>query len=94
MSVKMENIGDIFKILNFDTPKRITFDLSEDGTHYNARIYIDIVDKSKGKEYEGYITCRVSLNYIESRPLVYSFDDKDTDKDTEIFTITIPDADQ
>ena len=58
MYTKMEKIGDIFKLLSCGNPKRITFDLSEDGTFYNAKIYIDIVDKSKDEEYEGYIECK------------------------------------
>ena len=49
---KMKKIGDIFELLHCGNPKRIVFDLSEDGTFYNAKIYIDIVDKSKDKEYE------------------------------------------
>lgn len=87
MYPKMEKIGDIFKLLSCGSPKKITFDLSEDGTYYNAQIYIDIVDKSKGEEYEGYIECKSSLNSVESYPLVYNHEDRDA----EIFTITIPD---
>lgn len=86
MCAKIEKIGDIFKLLT-GNPKRITFDLSEDGTFYNAKIYIDIVDKSKNEEYEGYIECKSSLNFIENYPLIYNHEDRDA----EIFTITIPD---
>ncbi len=85
MYPKMEKIGDIFKILT-GNPKRITFDLSEDGKFYNAKIYVDVIDKSKNEEYEGYIECKTTLNSIASYSLVYDYDDKDA----EIFTMTIP----
>ena len=87
MYPKMEKIGDIFKLLSCGNPKRITFDLSEDGKFYNVKIYINIVDKSKDEEYEGYIECKTSLNSMVSYPLVYDH----KDKDAEIFAITIPD---
>jgi hypothetical protein len=87
MYPKMEKIGDMFKLLGCGNPKRITFDLSEDGEFYNVKIYIDIVDKSKDEEYEGYITCKSSLNTVASYPLIYDH----IDRDAEIFTITIPD---
>ena len=87
MYPKMEKMGDIFKLLNCGSPKRIAFDLAEDGISYNAKIYIDIVDKSKDEEYEGYIECKASLNTVASYPLLYNHEDRDA----EIFTITIPD---
>ena len=87
MYPKMEKIGDIFSLLHCGSPKRIIFDLSEDGTFYNVKIGIDIVDKSKDKEYEGYIGCKSTLNAISEYPLVYNYEDGDA----EIFTITIPD---
>ena len=90
MYPKMEKIGDIFKMLHCGSPKRIIFDLSEDGVSYNTKIYIDIVDKSKDEEYEGYIECKSSLNSIENYPLIYNHEDRDA----EIFTITIPDIDE
>jgi hypothetical protein len=40
MYAKMEKLGDIFKLLHCGNPKRITFDLAEDGVSYNAKIYI------------------------------------------------------
>ena len=86
----MEKIGNIFKLLACENPKRITFDLSEDGNFYNAKIYIDIVDKLKDKEYEGYIECKSSLNSIANYPLIYNHEDRDA----EIFTLTIPDMDE
>lgn len=86
---KIEKIGDIFKLLSCGNPKRITFDLSEDGTYYNVKIYIDIIDKSKDEEYEGYIECKSSLKSIENYSLVYNHENRNA----EIFTITIPDID-
>ena len=84
---KMQRIGDVFELLSCGKPKRITFDLSEDGTFYHTKIYIDIVDKSKNEEYEGYIECKSSLDSIKDYSLIYNHDDKNS----EIFTITIPD---
>lgn len=85
MCAKIEKIGDIFRLLT-GNPKRITFDLSEDGKFYNTKIYVDIVDKSKNEEYEGYIECKTGLYSMVSYPLVYDHDNKDA----EIFTMTIP----
>lgn len=87
---KMEKIGDIFELLSCGNPKRITFDLSEDGTFYNAKIYIDIVNKLKDEEYKGYIECKSSLNSIANYPLIYDHENRSA----EIFTITIPDMDE
>lgn len=87
---KMKKIEDIFKLLSCVNPKRITFDLSEDGTFYNVKIYTDVIDKLNDKKYEGYIECKSSLNSITSCPLVYNREDRDA----EIFTITIPDMDE
>lgn len=88
----MEKIGDIYKLLlsNSDNqmmPKRIILDLSEGGTFYNTKLYVDIIDKSKSKEYNGYIECKSRPSFIKDFDLVYDHDDKDA----EIFTITIPD---
>lgn len=87
---KMEKIGDIFRLLACGNPKRITFDLSEDGKFYNVKAYIDIIDKSKDKEYDGYIECKSSLNSIANYPLAYNHEDRNA----EIFTITILDMDE
>lgn len=87
---KMEKIGDIFKLLSCGNPKKVTFDLSEDGAFYNAKIYIDIINESKNKEYEGYIKCKSGLNSIANCPLVYNHEDENA----EIFTITIPDMNE
>lgn len=84
---KMKRIGDVFELLSCGKPKRVTFDLSEDGTFYNTKIYIDIVDKSKDEEYEGYIECKSSIESVENYSLVYDREDRDS----EIFTISIPD---
>ena len=92
--IEIERVGDIFKLIsgsspNRINPKRITLDLSEDGTFYNTKIYVDIVDKGKDKEYEGYIECKSKIpSFVENFSLVY--DHKDNG-DAEIFTITIPD---
>ena len=87
---KMKKIDDIFNLLSFANPKRITFDLSEDGTFYNVKIYFNVIDKLNDKKYESYIECKTSLNSITSCPLVYNH----KDRNAEIFTITIPDMDE
>ena len=84
---KMKRIGDVLELLSCGKPKRVIFDLSEDGTFYNTKIYIDIIDKSKDEKYEGYIGCKSNLESIKNYSLVYDREDKDS----EIFTITIPD---
>ena len=86
MYAKMEKIEDILMLLHCGNPKRITFDLAEDGMSNNTKIYIDIIDKSKDAEYEGYIECKTSMNAVASYPLVYNHEDRNA----EIFTITIP----
>lgn len=91
--VVMEKIGDIYKLLSHSSsnqmkPKRITLDLSEDGTFYHIKMYVNIVDRSKNKEYEGCIECKSRIpSFVEDFTLVYD----NEDGDAEIFTITIPD---
>lgn len=85
---KIENIGDVFELLHIKNPKRIVFDLSEDGTFYNTEIFFDAVDRSENKEYEACIKCKLGLNPIHSYSLVYCHEDKNA----EIFSITIPDS--
>ena len=92
--IKIEKIGDIFKLLSHSTsdnpmkPKRITFDLSEDGTFYHTKIYVNIIDRNKNEEYEGYIECKSKIpSFVEDFNLVYDHEDRDA----EIFTIIIPD---
>lgn len=91
MSVKMERIGDIFKLLsNSDNeikPKRMTFDLSEDGKFYYTKLYVDIIDKNINKKYDGYIECQSNIDFVKNFNIIYDHDSRDA----EIFTITIPD---
>ena len=92
--IKIERIGDIFKLLSNTSysgnpmkPEKITLDLSEDGTFYHTKIYIDIIDRNKDEEYEGYIECKSKIpSFVEDFSLVYDCEDRDA----EIFTITIP----
>lgn len=89
--VKIEKVGDIFTLLSSNkpmNPKRITLDLSEDGNFYHTKIYVDIVDKNKDEEYEGYIECKSKLpSFVEEFTLVYDREDREA----EIFEIIIPD---
>lgn len=89
--VKIEKVGDIFTLLSSNkpmNPKRITLDLSEDGSFYHTKIYVNIVDKNKDEEYEGCIECKSKFpSFVEEFTLVY--DRKD--REAEIFEIIIPD---
>lgn len=90
MSLKLEKIGDVFELLSCGSPKRIIFDLSDDETFYNVKIFTNIIDKSKNKEYECYIECKSRIDSIKCYPLVYNREDENE----KIFTITIPDLDE
>lgn len=84
--IEMEKVGNILKLLSVGNPKRITLDLSEDGTFYTTKIFVDIVDGDK--EYEGYIECRSKIpSFVENYSLVYNRDGDDT----PVFTLTILD---
>lgn len=90
--VKLEKVGDIFKLLSHASdnpikPQRMTFDLSDDGTFYNTEIYVGILDKNKNEEYEGCIKCKTNIpSFTEDFRIVYDYEDENA----EIFTITIP----
>ena len=91
MSAKIEKIGDILKLVSHPDdvgPKRITLDLSEDGTFYYTRMYIDIVDRNNNQTYEGYIECKSAMPKF-----INNFDVLMDDTNEEIFTITIPNGD-
>lgn len=90
MCSKLEKIGDVFELLSCGNPKKIIFDLSDNGTFYNVKILTDIVDKSKNKVYECYIECKSKIDSIKCYPLVYDH----ADENEKIFTITIPDIDE
>lgn len=87
-----ERVGDILELVKPSPPKKIILELSEDGTFYTIKIYANVVDKNKNKEYEGYIECKSKPypSFIEDYPLV-SFP---KDKDDTIFTLTIPGTDE
>lgn len=90
MSLKLEKLGDVFELLSYSSPKRIIFDLSNDDTFYNVKIFTNIADKSKNKVYECYIECKSRIDSIKCYPLVYNHEDENE----KIFTITIPDLDE
>ena len=90
MFPRLENLNDVLAILIDERPpKRMIFDLSEDGTFYNAKIEIDVVDKSKDKVYKGYIECKTRPKFLEYS-LVYDINDRKS----KIFTINIPDLEE
>lgn len=94
--IKAEKISDIFKLIcpsssNQLKPTRIILDLSEDGTFYNTKIYIPIIDRKRNrdKEYEGCIECKSKIpSFVEDFSILYDYKDNG---DAEIFTITIQD---
>ena len=90
--MELTKVKDVIRLLSFSNsqmkPKRITLDLSEDGTYYNTRIYVDLINKDKDESYEGYVDCKTNIpSFINDFDLVYDFNKEDE----EIFTITIPD---
>ena len=44
-------------------PKKMTFDLSEDGTFYYTKLYFDVVDRNTNEIREMYIECKSSVAY-------------------------------
>lgn len=89
-------IGDIHQMIippfseNQPKPKKMTFDLSEDGTFYDTKLYFDVVDRNTCENREMYIECKSSvanvLGFVNDFTVHYDF----VDKDEKIFTITIP----
>lgn len=91
--VTIRNIGDIYRLLTTSSstnqikPKRMTFDLSEDGTFYHTRIYTDVLDRNNNKTYEACIECKSDIpSLVNDFTVRYDFENKDA----AIFTITIP----
>lgn len=71
-------------------PKKMTFDLSEDGTFYYTKLYFDVVDRNTNEIREMYIECKSSvayaLDFVNEFTVRYDF----VGQDEKIFTITIP----
>jgi hypothetical protein len=90
--VKFERVGNILDLVECGYPKKITLELSEDGTFYTTKIYTNVVDKNKNKEYEGYFECKSKPypDFIKDSPLVCDPEDEDA----TIFTLTIPGIDE
>ena len=93
MFATLENVGDVFKLLAHSSsnypmkPKKMVFELSEDGTFYHTEFYVDIVDHNTDKKCDGYIKCKSKIpSFIETFDLVYDR----RDMDEVVFTITIP----
>lgn len=73
-------------------PKKMTFDLSEDGTFYDTKLYFDVIDRSTNEIREMHIECKSSiayaLDFVNDFTVRYDF----VGQDEKIFTITIPEA--
>lgn len=88
MSIKLEKIDDILKLLSitsFLKPKKMIFDLSKDQKFYHTKIYIDIIDRDKNKKIEGYIECKSDISFVKNFSLVYD----NNDENPEIFSIVV-----
>lgn len=89
--IKLEKVSDVFELVSRSTswaPKKITFDLSEDGTFYHTKIYVDMIDKNNNTTSEACIECKSKLpSVVGDFRLVYDHEDRDA----EIFTMTLPD---
>lgn len=90
--VEIKRVGDMTQLLTHGNsnnwkPKRMTFELSEDGTYYNTQFCIDI--KEGDKTHEGYIECKTDITetcgFVNSFTLL-----PDNDEEQTIFTVTIP----
>lgn len=89
-------IGDIMQSLTPPLseirlkPKKMTFDLSEDGTFYYTKLYFDVVDRNTNEIREMHIECNSSvayaLDFVNEFTVRYDF----VGQDEKIFTITIP----
>lgn len=91
--ITIQKIGDIYKLLcpasstTYLNPKKMTFDLSEDETYYHTRLYIDVFDRVKNETYEACVECKSSIpSVVNDFNIRYDFENKDS----AIFTITIP----
>ena len=90
--IEIKRVDDMVRLLTYGNsdnwkPKKMIFELSECGTYYNTRFYVDV--KEVNKTYEGYIECKTNIpntcGYINSFTFL-----TDNDEDKTMFTITIP----
>lgn len=91
MAIQIQKIGDIIKLMvaHSNIPKKMEFELSNDETFYNSKLYYDFYDKDTNTTREGYVSCKSRLNFVHDFLVI-----PESDKDKTIFTITIPDEDE
>lgn len=91
MAIQIQKIGDITKLMvaHGNTPKKMEFELSNDETFYNSKLYYDFYDKDTNTTCEGYVSCKSRLTFVHDFLVI-----PDSDKDKAIFTITIPDEEE
>ena len=92
----VRKLGDILALLtppysaNMLKPTRITMELADDGTFYNTRIEVGIINNIDGKTNTAYIQCKTNLSRdTYDFDVVYDL----KSEDPEIFTLTVPEVD-
>lgn len=91
MAIQIQKIGDITKLMvaHGNIPKKMEFELSNDETFYNSKLYYDFYDKDTNTTREGYVSCKSRPTFVDDYLIVLDSDDAKT-----IFTITIPDKEE
>ena len=91
MAIQIQKIGDITKLMvdHGNIPKKMEFELSNDETFYNSKLYYDFYDKDTNTTREGYVSCKSRLTFVHDFSVI-----PDSDRDKTIFTITIPDGEK
>ena len=87
MAIQIQKIGDITKLMvaHGNIPKKMEFELSNDETFYNSKLYYDFYDKDTNTTREGYVSCKSKPTFVDGCLIV-----PDSDEAKTIFTLTIP----
>ena len=75
--------------LKYGSPKKMTLELSEDGTYYNAKFYLDFFALSK--TCEGWIELQLDVPAVNNMLKVRDYD---YSEDNKIFSIILTDEEQ
>ena len=93
----VRKLSDILAMLtppyskNMLKPTRITMELSDDGTFYNTRIDVGIINYIDGQTSEAYIQCKTNLSKdTYDFDVVYDLESEDP----AIFTLTVQEVEQ
>lgn len=87
MAIQIQTIGDITKFMaaRSSISKKMEFELSNDETFYNSKLYYDFYDKDTNTTREGYVSCKSKPTFVDDCLIV-----PDSDEAKTIFTLTIP----